>query len=189
MTQFNMAQLISPQPIGQEVLTVDDYAQAQRAVDALSDSQFPVENVQIIGTELRLIENVTGRLTLWKAVGAGAASGAWFGVMIGLLWLLLDPQYLLMVVWATLMGALFGAIAAGISYQFTGGKRDFTSVTRVVPTKFSVYCRPDVLADCRRILIEKGVLRSPVSAPVDMSQPPQYGERITPAPQEAQGQQ
>lgn len=183
MTQFNMAQLINPSPIGSEVLTVDDYAQAQRAVDALSDAQFPVENVQIIGTELRLVENVTGRMTLWKAVGAGAASGAWFGLMIGLLWLVLDPSYVLMVLWAAALGALFGAVAGGISYQFTGGKRDFTSVTRVVPTKFSVYCRANVLADCRRILTEKGILRSPVVSTVDMTQPPQYGERITPEQQ------
>ena len=58
---------------------------AQRAVDYLSDNQFPVERTAIVGTDLRLVENVLGRLTTGRAALAGAASGAWFGLLFGLL--------------------------------------------------------------------------------------------------------
>ena len=58
----------------------DDYALAQRAVDQLSDDGFPVEHLDIVGSDLRLVERVTGRLTKGRAAAAGAASGAWFGV-------------------------------------------------------------------------------------------------------------
>src|SRR5918994_3172332 len=61
------------------------YAEAQRAVDSLSDAGFPVELVEIVGYDLRQVERVTGRLTTATATGAGAASGAWFGLFIGLL--------------------------------------------------------------------------------------------------------
>ena len=48
---------------GVQVGSYDSYEQAQAAVDYLSDEKFAVENVTIIGTDLRMIETVTGRLT------------------------------------------------------------------------------------------------------------------------------
>ena len=54
------------------VARFDDYEAAQRAVDQLSDNGFPVEKLDIVGSDLRLIERVTGRLTKARAAGAGA---------------------------------------------------------------------------------------------------------------------
>jgi hypothetical protein len=42
------------------VARFSDYETAQRAVDRLSDDGFPVEKLDIIGSELQLIERVTG---------------------------------------------------------------------------------------------------------------------------------
>jgi hypothetical protein len=63
----------------------DDYESAQRAVDRLSDDGFPVENLDIVGSGLRLVERVTGRLTRARATGAGALSGLWAGLLVGVL--------------------------------------------------------------------------------------------------------
>uniref|UniRef100_UPI0038CBF5E8 general stress protein n=1 Tax=Geodermatophilus chilensis TaxID=2035835 RepID=UPI0038CBF5E8 len=52
---------------GVQVGSFDSYEQAQAAVDFLSDQRFPVENVTIIGSDLRQVERVTGRLT-WGRV-------------------------------------------------------------------------------------------------------------------------
>ena len=57
---------------GVQVGSYDNYQQAQRAVDFLSDEKFPVENVTIIGSDLRMVERVTGRLSWGRAIGAGA---------------------------------------------------------------------------------------------------------------------
>ena len=54
-----------------------DYEAAQHAVDQLSDDGFPVEKLDIVGSNLRLVERVTGRLTKARAAGAGAISGMW----------------------------------------------------------------------------------------------------------------
>src|SRR4051795_4512805 len=67
------------------VASCPTYADAQAAVDRLSDDGFPVEHLDIVGSDLKLVERVTGRLTTTRAAMAGAASGAWFGLMIGLL--------------------------------------------------------------------------------------------------------
>ena len=48
-----------PQSLG----VFDAYADAQKAVDYLSDEEFPVENCLIVGTDLKQVERVTGRLT------------------------------------------------------------------------------------------------------------------------------
>ena len=39
-------------------------------MDYLSDEKFPVENVTIVGTDLRMIERVTGGLTTGRAIAA-----------------------------------------------------------------------------------------------------------------------
>src|ERR1700742_3002063 len=63
----------------------DDSEAAQRAVDRLSDDGFPVEKLDIVGSDLQLVERVTGRLTKWRAAAAGALSGMWAGLLIGIL--------------------------------------------------------------------------------------------------------
>ena len=75
----------------QTVASYPTYAEAQRAVDSLSDAGFPVEFVEIVGYDLRQVERVTGRLTTATATGAGAASGAWFGLFIGC-WSVCSPR-------------------------------------------------------------------------------------------------
>ncbi|KAA1252089.1 hypothetical protein F0Q45_00940 [Mycobacterium simiae] len=66
----------------------DTCAAAQQLVDRMSDAGFPVEHVRIVGDGLRTIEHVTGRMTKGKAALTGAASGAWIGALLGLLFLL-----------------------------------------------------------------------------------------------------
>src|SRR6516162_8212566 len=71
-------------PKGWPVGSYPTYAEAQRAVDYLSDQQFPVEQVTIVGVDLMQVERVTGRLTWPKVLGGGVISGAWLGLFIGL---------------------------------------------------------------------------------------------------------
>src|SRR5436190_13166015 len=69
----------------QSLAVYDDYAAAQKAVDFLSDREFPVENCMIVGTELKSVERITGRLTTGKVAAGGALSGAWLGLFVGLI--------------------------------------------------------------------------------------------------------
>ncbi|HEX5740003.1 MAG TPA: general stress protein, partial [Pilimelia sp.] len=72
------------------VASYASYAEAERAVDHLSDREFPVERAAIVGRGLTSFEKVTGRLTSWGAAGQGALSGAVIGALFGWLFGLLN---------------------------------------------------------------------------------------------------
>lgn len=117
----------------------EKYADAQRAVDHLSDHEFPVENCLVVGTDLRQVERVTGRLTWGKVLLGGAASGLWLGLFVGLVVSLFGSESTLAVVASTMLfGALFGLAWAAAGYAATRGRRDFTSVTQVVATRYEL---------------------------------------------------
>jgi hypothetical protein len=130
-------------PRGQVVGTYDTYVEAQRAVDFLSDEQFPVQHVSIVGSDLRMVENVLGRLTRGRAALAGAASGAWFGLFVGVLLSLFaskNTNGFGLVVAALLYGAVFGAIFGFVGHALSGGKRDFTSRSKIVASSYDIHC-------------------------------------------------
>src|SRR3712207_7189772 len=68
----------------QSLAVYDDYAAAQKAVDFLSDNKFPVEQCMIVGTDLKRIERITGRLTTGRVALGGLLSGVWLGLFVGL---------------------------------------------------------------------------------------------------------
>ena len=81
-----------PAPKGTEVASFRTYAEAQSAVDALAEADYPVHTLTIIGTDLVMVERVTGRATAGKAFARGALNGLWWGVMLGLLSAFINPD-------------------------------------------------------------------------------------------------
>ncbi len=129
------------------VATYTIYREAQRAVDHLSDSGFPVERVAIVAEGLRLVEQVTGRLNWGRAALGGAVSGAligaFFGALLGLLGLAPLGSALVLVVYGLIVGAFAGSVLALISYAFTGGRRDFTSTGGLQADRYMVMVDPE----------------------------------------------
>ena len=137
---------------GVQVGSYENYQQAQRAVDHLSDQKFPVENVTIIGSDLRQVERVTGRLSWGRAIGAGAASGAWFGLFVGLLLGIFatdGADWIGSVLSGLLIGLVFGAVFGAVGYAASQGKRDFTSTSQIVAGRYDVLCAPQVAEQAR----------------------------------------
>jgi hypothetical protein len=152
---MSIPQPLSAFPSGVPIGTYPTYAKAQEAVDYLSDNQFPVENVTIVGTDLRMIEQVTGRLTRGAVVRAAATTGAIWGLFIGTVVSLFggDATSFFIVGFVTLLiGAAFGALSGFMAYTATGGKRDFTSRSGVVATSYEVLCEARVAEDARNLL-------------------------------------
>jgi len=119
--------------------TFDKYEDAQKAVDYLSDHDFAVQNCLIVGTDLKQVERVTGRLTRARVMGAGALSGMWMGLFVGLIFALFGEGNSTVAVLSTVaFGAAFGVVWATIGYAATKGRRDFTSVSQVVATRYEV---------------------------------------------------
>lgn len=127
---------------------------AERMVDRLSDAGFPVERVTVVGTELRSVEQVTGRLTGRRASLLGAALGGWLGMVTGLLSGLLIPGavWLDMFVGGLLIGASAGALVGFITHWATDGRRDLASRTRLEARWYAVEVDSAYVAEARRVL-------------------------------------
>ena len=133
----------------------DKYEDAQRAVDYLSDNQFPVENCMIVGTDLKQVERVTGRLTTGRVALGGALSGLWIGLFVGLIFSFFGRGNTWGIIVSTVViGALFGVVWALVGYAAARGQRDFTSVSQVVATRYEVLVEHKLAARGREMLAQ-----------------------------------
>jgi hypothetical protein len=141
--------------------TFDKYEDAQKTVDTLSDQEFPVENCLIVGTDLKQMERVTGRLTTGRVAVGGLLSGVWLGLFVGLILSMFgDADVLATVLSTALFGALFGLIWALVGYAATRGQRDFSSVSTIVATRYEVLVEHMHAARARELLASMPGARS-----------------------------
>lgn len=153
MDTFAAAVAAAPVVPTATLATVEDYAEAQRLVDRLSDAGFPVTGVAIVGSDLRLVETVTGRLTVGRAALLGAGGGAWWGLFVGLLFALFtEPTDWSVALWGLAAGALFGAVFGALAHSVTGGRRDFASVQGLVARRFDITVPADALLRAQHLL-------------------------------------
>ncbi|MFJ4231984.1 general stress protein [Cellulosimicrobium cellulans] len=168
-------------PRGEEIASYATYLEAQKAVDFLSDNKFAVELVTIVGTDLKMVERVTGRLTYGRVAIAGAASGAWFGLFVGLLLFLFsgDGAFVLTAIG---IGAGFGLLFSVLSYALTQGKRDFTSQSQIVASSYGILCAPERAGDARQLLARMPEGAGGVRAPAAPANPTWGTPGATPPP-------
>jgi len=147
----------------QSLAVYDDYAAAQKTVDFLSDKEFPVQHLMIVGTDLKRVERITGRLTWSRVATGGILSGLWLGLFVGLIFsFFVEKDVWAMILSTVLLGALFGLVWALIGYAATRGQRDFTSVSQVVATRYEVLVEHKVAGQARELLSElPGALPNP----------------------------
>ncbi|MBV9823963.1 MAG: hypothetical protein JO144_17170 [Actinobacteria bacterium] len=142
------------------VARYDDYAAAQAAVDRLSDDGFPVAELSIVGSGLRLVERITGRLTKPKAALTGAAGGAWAGLFVGLLLGLFTTGtgWLAMLGVGLAIGAGWGALFGWFAHAATRGRRDFSAVRTIAARHYDLVATPAEADRARVMLGQAGLL-------------------------------
>jgi len=131
------------------------YAEAQKAVDFLSDEKFEVQNLAIVGTDLKSVERVLGRRTWRTVILAGVQSGISTGLLVALVLFLFVPRtssFLLLLLASLAIGIALAVALGAIAYGATRGRRDFTSVTQTVATKYEVLCEHKVAQQARDVL-------------------------------------
>lgn len=154
MPRQNVPPKVPTLPRGDEIASYTTYLDAQQAVEALSDRGFPVEQVTIVGTDLKMVERVTGRLTYSRVALAGLASGAWFGLFVGLVLSIFSAGSALPIFAAASIGAGFGLLFSVLSYSLTRGKRDFTTASQIVATSYAILCLRETASQALHILRE-----------------------------------
>ncbi|WP_431280194.1 general stress protein [Leifsonia poae] len=139
-------------PRGEIIATYETYPEAQQAVDVLARADFPVDKVSIVGSDLKSVERVTGKLSWGRVAIAGAASGAWLGIFFGLLLVIFSPSVsYAFVIAAVLIGAGFGMLFGIVSYSINRRRRDYTSVMQVLATSYSVLVDPEFANRARNL--------------------------------------
>lgn len=137
------------------VASYSTYAEAERSVDWLSDNGFPVERSAIVGTGLRSVEQVTGRMTQGRAAKVGAGQGALIGALFALLFgiFFTGPEFAELLLFALVSGALFGALyGAAFQYAASGGKRDFVSSADIQADRYEVQVDEAAADEATRVL-------------------------------------
>jgi len=141
--------------------TYPTYAEAERAVDFLSDSRFPVEHTAIAGRGLTSYEQVTGRLTVWGAGGHAALSGAIPGALIGWFFGVFDWMYpvisgFLLAAYGAVFGGVVGGAFGVVTHLMTGGRRDFASVSAVRAERYDLLVDTAYAAQAAQLLTRPG---------------------------------
>lgn len=184
-------------PEGQVIGSFSRYADAQKVVDHLSDQQFEVAAVSIVGHDLSSVERVTGRLSYPRVAMLSAAQGAMFGLFFGVILAMFGGSgWGMAVVLTILLGAAFWVILGVISFAAQRGRRDFTSVSTFVAARYDVVVRGDVAGDARQAVqglnlagLQQGGGFQPPARPVGQQAPGYNGGYPGQPPQAVQGEQ
>ena len=182
MSSANRVPRVPTLPQGETVASYSTYLEAQKAVDHLAEHQFPVQQVTIVGSDLKMVERVPRRLSYPSAAIGGFASGAWFGLFVGLILTLFSSSALDLMIPAVLFGGAFGLLFSIITYSLTRGRRDFTSSSQIVATTYAVLCASEHAGQARQLLAAVGGVVSgwpgsvptppPVAPAAPLGQPP-----------------
>ncbi len=171
------------------VASYDSYAEAQRAVDHLSDERFPVERVAIVAEDLRLVEQVTGRMGYGRAALQGAAFGALIGLVFGFflgLFSVFNPvvsALYLAVLWL-IYGAIIGAIVGLIGHALSGGQRDFSSIEGIQADRYNVMADEEVADEASQLLAGLGTPFGETRRRTAPEPPPRTEEAVPPRGEE-----
>lgn len=147
----SLFELQFPQSVG----IYNTYDDAQRAVDYLADEKFEVQNLAIVGTDLKSVERVLGRRNWGTVITGGIQSGLSTGLLVALVLLIFTPtgvNFLALFAVALGIGILLGIGFAALGYALSRGRRDFTSISQTVATKYEVLCEHKVAVQAREML-------------------------------------
>jgi hypothetical protein len=139
----------------QMIASYSDYTSAERAVDWLSDQGFAVERSAIVGSGLRSVEQVRGRMTGGRAALLGAGHGALIGSLFAFLFgvFFTGPDFARLLLYALVVGAMFGALLGAVAqYAASGGRRDFVSAMQIEADRYEVQVDRPAADEATRLL-------------------------------------
>lgn len=173
----------TPQEHGEKIADHPTYQAAQQTVSKLIQADIPARDIAIVGHGLRSIETVTGRLGYAAAARTGAINGILLGLLFSAIFVLGTPNAAIQLfVGVMFVGIAIGMLLSLVTYALLRRRRDYTSVTQVIADRYEVTVLPRSIHRAREIVGR--VVAPPAPAPIDLSTPPQYGERIDPASSE-----
>jgi hypothetical protein len=176
-----------PQSVG----VFSSYEEAQKVVDFLADKRFPVQNLCIVGTDIKSVERVLGRRNWGTVILQGLQQGLMTGLLVALIMMVFMPSenVWLLVGYALAIGVGIGILLSVLSYWMSQGKRDFTSASRMIATKYEVLCEHKFVPQAKELIqqipgIRLVAFNAPAEPPAKIQVPTPVRPTSTPsAPQ------
>jgi hypothetical protein len=143
-------------PRGDVLLSVDTYAEAQNTVDRLAHADYAITDIAIVGRDLVTVERVTGRLTYARVALRGVMNGAWFGLFMSLMFSVLSETSSNTIVLPAVVaiGAGIGMLISLAVYSLRRRRHDFSSVQKVLATRYEVLVPAGTLTAAKNALAE-----------------------------------
>ncbi|WP_295835884.1 YrzE family protein [uncultured Microbacterium sp.] len=177
--------------VGEKIASFPTYEQAQKAVSSLIAGEVPARDIAIVGSGLRSIERITGKLGYATAARSGALNGLMLGLLFAFIFVLGMPTVQISAfIGVLLVGMALGMILSLGTYSIVRRRRDFASVMQVAADHYDVCVAATSVHKARGIVGPSGTAaRTVVSRPATSdTAPPQYGERRTPGAPGPQGE-
>lgn len=175
-------------PAGETVATFAEYDRAQKTVSALVAADIPAREIAIVGSNLRSIERVTGRLGWAVAARTGALNGILIGIFFAAIVVIGTPEAPVQLFAGVLfVGIAFGMLLSIVSYSFVRRRRDYASVIQVVADHYDVTVSATSVHKARQALgNQHGVpVAAAAVAPTAAPAPVQPSEPTASAPVES----
>ena len=127
-------------PEGQTLATFADYKLAVTYVETMIENDFPARLVSIIGTDLKSVESIKGKLGYGRVALSGALTGSWLGMFFGLVFGATGAEAILLtnITAGVVIGAGIGMLINVIRFSLTKNRRGFISGQMVVAKKYEV---------------------------------------------------
>ena len=131
-------------PQGEVIADFTQYPEAVAFVEKLVRNNFPAGLIAIVGSDLRSVERVRGRMSYARVALSGAITGSWMGLIYAFLF---GPAIDTANVTSTANGALGSSIVIGagigmlfqvVRFSLSRNKRGFLSQSSMVAAKYQV---------------------------------------------------
>lgn len=141
-------------PDGSALAAFTNYQEAVGYVEKMIQNDFPARLVSIVGTDLKTVESIKGKLGYGRVSLSGALTGSWLGMFFGLIFgatgAATEQLVLTNVVAGVVIGAGIGMLINIIRFSMTKNRRGFISGQTVVAKKYEVVVPADRVQDAKK---------------------------------------
>lgn len=156
----------SVMPQGEVIGQFKNYRDAVNQVELLVENGFPARSISIIGSDLKTVETLKGKLGNGRVALSGAVTGSWIGLFFGLLigvTSTTEEVVLSNISAGIVIGAGVGMLLNVIRFSVTKNKRTFISAQAVIAKSYEVIVPLEQLADAKKALqTSKESVKEPV---------------------------
>jgi hypothetical protein len=146
-------------PNGEAIAEFNDYAAAVDHVDQLIRHEFPAAMVAIVGSDLKSVERVRGRLSYGRVAIQGLISGSWIGLLISLFLPVpsassAGTSLTISTGAAIVIGAGVGMLLNILRFSISRNRHEFSSTSAVVAAKYEVVVPHPLVEQAKKAIAE-----------------------------------